>query len=191
MPEVARRAGPCRRGTAAPETLTDIVIETKRLLLRRVTAADLDELIAIHADPEIERFMGTFDQDRATDWLDRVDQSWHAHGYGRVAITDRATGRLLGRTGLQYFEQFAETELGWTLRRDAWGCGYATEAACACADWAFREFEIRYLTSLIEPDNERSIKLAERLGMTPLRNDFMLERPFIVYAVTRSTWLRS
>ena len=167
------------------------MIETKRLLLRRVTAADLDELIAIHADPEIERFMGTFDQDRATDWLDRVDQSWHAHGYGRVAITDRATGRLLGRTGLQYFEQFAETELGWTLRRDAWGCGYATEAACACADWAFREFEIRYFTSLIEPDNERSINLAERLGMTPLRNDFMLERPFIVYAVTRSTWLRS
>ena len=97
--------------------------------------------------------------------------------------------RLLGRTGLQYFEQFAETELGWTLRRDAWGCGYATEAARACADWAFGEFEIPYLTSLIEPDNERSMKIAKRLGMTPLRHDFMLERSFIVYAVTRDTWL--
>lgn len=169
--------------------MTAVVIETKRLLLRRVTAGDLDELIAIHADPEIERFMGAFDQDRATDWLDQVDQSWQELGYGRIAITDRATGRLLGRSGLRYFEQFAETELGWTLRRDAWGCGYATEAARACSDWAFREFEIPYLTSLIEPDNERSIKIAERMGMAPLRDDFMLERSFIVYAVTRDTWL--
>ena len=178
-----------RPAQPTPGSVTDLVIETGRLLLRRVTAADLDELIAIHADPDIERFMGTFDRDSATDWLDRVNQCWHAYGYGRVAITDRATGRLLGRTGLQYFEQFAETELGWTLRRDAWGCGYATEAARACADWAFGEFEIPYLTSLIEPDNERSMKIAERLGMTRLRNDFMLERSFIVYAVTRDTWL--
>jgi RimJ/RimL family protein N-acetyltransferase len=169
--------------------VTDIVIETERLRLRRVTAGDLEELIAIHADPDIERFMGTFDEDTATDWVDRVEQCWREHGYGRVAITDRATGRLLGRTGLQYFEQFAETELGWTLRRDAWGRGYATEAARACADWAFRDFEFPYLTSLIEPDNERSIKIADRLGMTPLRNDVMLERPFIVYAVSRDTWL--
>ena len=169
--------------------MTHTVIETKRLVLRRVTAADLDELIAIHADPDIQRFMGAFDQDRAIEWLDRVDRAWQDHGYGRLAITDRATGRLLGRTGLQYFEQFAETELGWTLRRDAWGCGYATEAARACADWAFGEFEIPYLTSLIEPDNQRSIKLAERLGLTPLRNDVLLERPFVVYAVTREIWL--
>jgi hypothetical protein len=85
-----------------PGTLAggDILIETERLLLRRVTAADLDELIAIHADTDIERFMGGFDQDRATDWLDRVDQTWREYGYGRLAITDRATGRLLGRTGL-------------------------------------------------------------------------------------------
>jgi RimJ/RimL family protein N-acetyltransferase len=169
--------------------VTDIVIDTKRLLLRRVTSADLHELIAIHADPDIERFMGAFDRDRATDWLDRVDKSWREHGYGRVAITDRATGRLLGRTGLQYFEQFAETELGWTLRRDAWGFGYATEAARACADWAFRDFEIPYLTSLIESDNERSIKVAKRLGMTPRRNELLLERSFTVHAVTRDAWL--
>jgi RimJ/RimL family protein N-acetyltransferase len=180
-----------RDNELVPGTLAggDILIETERLLLRRVTAADLDELIAIHADADIERFMGGFDQDRATDWLARVDQTWREHGYARLAIADRATGRLLGRSGLQYVEQFAETELGWTLRRDAWGCGYATEAARACADWAFRDFEISYLTSLIEPENERSIKVARRLGMTPLRNETWLERSFIVYAVTRGDWL--
>jgi RimJ/RimL family protein N-acetyltransferase len=166
-----------------------ITIATERLLLRRPTASDLEELVTIFADPEVERFMGRFDRDEATSWLDRVDRCWREHGYGRLAITDRVSGGLLGRTGLSYIEQFGEPELGWTLRREAWGRGYATEAARACADWAFREFEIPYLTSLIEPDNDRSIKVGEGLGMTPLRNDVFLERAFIVYAVTRANWL--
>ena len=164
-------------------------IETKRLLLRRATVDDVEELVRIHADPDITRFMGAWDRDRALDWLDRVDQNWQEHGYGRVAITDRTSGQLLGRTGLMYLPQFSESELGWTVRRDAWGRGYATEAARACADWAFRDFEIPYLTSLIEPENERSIRVARRLGMMPLRNDVLLDSPMIVHAVTRHTWL--
>ena len=164
-------------------------IETARLVLRRVTVDDIEELVRIHADPEITRFMGAWDRERALDWLDQVDHNWQAHGYGRVAITDRASGRVLGRTGLMYLPQFSETELGWTLRRDEWGHGYATEAAQACADWAFRDFELPYLTSLIEPGNERSIRVASRLGMTRLRDDVFADRPMIVHAVTRHSWL--
>jgi hypothetical protein len=106
-----------------------------------------------------------------------------------VAKADRTTGLLLGRTGLMYLPQFTETELGWTLRRDAWGHGYALEAARACVDWAFRDFEIPYLTWLIEPNNERSIRVAGRLGMTPLRNDVFHDRRMIVQCVARDTWL--
>jgi RimJ/RimL family protein N-acetyltransferase len=167
-----------------------VVIETERLLLRRVTVDDIEELVAIHADPEITRFMGVFDREEALGWLHRVDQSWAEHRYGRMAITDRASGRLLGRTGLAYLPQFAETELGWTLRRDAWGRGYATEAARACLGWAFRELDIPYLTSLIEPDNQRSIRLAERLGMMRLRDDVFMDRPMIVHCLTRERWLK-
>jgi RimJ/RimL family protein N-acetyltransferase len=163
-----------------------MVIETQRLLLRRVTVTDIDELVNIHADPDITRFMGTWDRARALDWLAQVDQNWHQHGYGRMAITDRRSGRLLGRSGLMYLAQFAETELGWTLRREAWGHGYATEVARACADWAFEDFEIPYLTSLIERGNERSIGVANRLGMTPIRDDVFYDRPMIVYAINRA-----
>ena len=166
-----------------------MVIETERLRLRRVAVDDLDELVGIHADPDITRFMGPFDRAKAMDWLHRVDANWQEHGYGRVAITDRASGRLLGRTGLMCLPQFGETELGWTLRRDVWRCGYATEAARACVDWAFRDFEIGYLTSLIESGNERSIRVANRLGMTPLRNEAYHDRRMIVYTVARDTWL--
>lgn len=164
------------------------MIETERLLLRRVTVDDVAELVAIHADPDITRFMGVWDHASALEWLRGVDQNWRMHGYGRLAITDRASGRLLGRTGLMFLSQFSETELGWTLRRDEWGRGYATEAARACADWAFGDFEIPYLTSFIEPGNERSVRVASRLGMTPLRSDVFHDRPMIVHAVTRETY---
>lgn len=165
-----------------------MVIETERLVLRRVTVKDVEELLEIHADPALMRFMGPWDRARAMEWLSEVDENWRRRGYGRVAITDRRTGRLLGRTGLMYLPQFSETELGWTLRRDAWGHGYATEAARACATWAFDEFEIPYLTSMIEPANDRSVGVASRLGMTPIRDDLFHDRPMIVHAVTRDAW---
>jgi RimJ/RimL family protein N-acetyltransferase len=170
-----------------------MVIETERLLLRRLTIDDLDELVAIHADPDIARVFGPFGHDRARSWLGEVDQNWRDHGHGRMAITGRVTGRLLGRTGLAHFPDPdpGEVELGWTLRRDAWGRGYATEAARACADSAFQHFQIPYLTSRIEPGNERSIRVANRLGMVPLREDVFFDLPMTVYAVTRETWLAS
>jgi RimJ/RimL family protein N-acetyltransferase len=165
------------------------MIETRRLILRRPTMDDLDELVAVQADPDIVRFMGPFDRPEAIRWLGRVDQNWEDHGYGRLAITDRETGLLLGRSGIMYLQEFNETELGWTLRREAWGQGYATEAARACRDWAFRSFELPYLISLIEPDNVRSTAVAKRLGMTPLRNDVFLDRPMVVYRSDRQAWL--
>ena len=165
------------------------MIETARLLLRRVTVDDVEELLNIHADPALVRFMGAWDRARAMEWLVRVDENWREHGYGRLGITDRESGQLLGRTGLMYLSQFAETELGWTLRREAWGHGYATEAARACADWGFRDFEIPYLTSLIEPANERSLRVAGRLGMAPIREDVFYDRRMIVHAVTREDWI--
>lgn len=165
-----------------------MVIETERLILRRMTADDLDELVALHADPDIVRFMGPFDHEKAIDWLRRVDQNWQDRGYGRVAVTDRGTGRLLGRSGIMFLEEFQETELGWTLGRDAWGHGYATEAARACADWAFRDFQLPYLTSLIEPGNVRSISVAKRLGMSPLREDVFLDRVMVVHSLDRAQW---
>jgi RimJ/RimL family protein N-acetyltransferase len=166
-----------------------VAIETERLVLRRFTIDDLDELVAIHADPGIIRFIGPFDRQRAIEWLEGVDENWSERGYGRVAVAERATGRLLGRSGLMYLPQFDETELGWTLRRDCWGHGYATEAARACANWGFRNFQIPYLISLIEPANQRSVHVARRLGMTPLRDDVFLDISMVVHAVTRETWL--
>jgi RimJ/RimL family protein N-acetyltransferase len=105
-----------------------------------------------------------------------------------MAVLALHEDRFLGRVGLRYWAQFDETEVGWTLRPETWGRGYASEAARACLDWGFRQFEFEYLTAMIRPDNASSLRVAERLGMTPLREDVLHDGPVIVHAIDRETW---
>jgi RimJ/RimL family protein N-acetyltransferase len=65
-----------------------------------------------------------------------------------------------------------------------WGRGLATEAARACVQWGFKEFGLRYLVALIEPANTRSIRVAQRLGMAPVRREFVFERDMVVHSVS-------
>jgi RimJ/RimL family protein N-acetyltransferase len=161
------------------------VIESQRLLLRPLAIEDRDALIEIFADPEVKRFMSPFGPENADERLRSYRESWAQRGYGLMAVIHRGTGELIGRSGLYYWPQFDETELGWLLRRDRWGSGYATEAGRACLEWGFREFDFPYITSMIDPSNARSIAVAERLGMKLLRDDVLLGVAVVVYVVTR------
>jgi RimJ/RimL family protein N-acetyltransferase len=160
-------------------------IETERLLLRPIELADLDALVSLHADLEVTQFIGTLDRDAAIARLRLAAREWQQYGYGMFAVIARSNDSFLGRAGLKYWPQFDETELGWALRRDAWGYGYATEAARACVKWGLCELAMPYLTAMIQPANVRSVRVAERLGMAPLRNDMLLGETVVVYAVNR------
>jgi RimJ/RimL family protein N-acetyltransferase len=125
--------------------------------------------------------MGAFGRSDARSRLERNEREWEERGHGLVAILERAGGRFLGRSGLKYWPQFDETEVGWVLRPDVWGHGFATEAGRACVEWGFATLGLPYLTAMIRPDNHRSIRVAERLGMRPLRSDFLMDLPVVVY----------
>ena len=161
-------------------------IETERLWLRPMQIGDLDEFVALHADPEVTRFIRPLDRAGAEKRLFRDESEWRKRGHGLLAVLDLESGAFLGRCGLKHWPQFDETELGWALRRDAWGRGYATEAGRACVEWGFSELDAPYLTAMVSPDNVRSIRVAERLGLTPLREDVLLGDPVIVYSLDRA-----
>jgi RimJ/RimL family protein N-acetyltransferase len=167
-----------------------VLIETERLQLRPLTSGDVDDLVAIHAEAEVERFMGPVDRRRMTEWLARVQEDYAEHRPGRLAIIERVSGRFLGRSGLKYWPQFAETEVGWVLHPHAWGRGYATEAGRACARWGFQNLDVPQLTAMIRPDNQRSISVAQRIGMSSLRPDVLLGEPVTVYSISRAQWAR-
>lgn len=157
------------------------MIETERLILRQVALGDLDEVIRLHEDPEVARFMGTPDRKWLEGWVEGSDGEWAELGYGRMAMLDRDSGEFLGRTGLKRWPQFEETEVGWALQPEARGRGLATEAARAVLSWS-QQFELPYVTAMIRPDNAPSLAVAERLGLRPMREDELLGVSVIVHA---------
>jgi RimJ/RimL family protein N-acetyltransferase len=167
------------------------VIETERLLLRPVALQDVDQLVALHDHPEVARFIRRLERPAAEERLRLAEREWLERGHGLFAVLDRLTGRFLGRAGLKYWDQFGETEVGWALRRDAWGHGYATEAARACLSWGFASLDVQYLTAMINPKNEASIRVAHRLRMSHLREDVLLGDHVVVYSLDRGDWVRT
>jgi RimJ/RimL family protein N-acetyltransferase len=141
-------------------------LTTERLTLRGWREDDLDHYAAIAADPEVMRFMGGA-LDRADAWrqIAVFVGHWELRGYG-LWVVER-DGELIGRVGLLQPEGWPGLEVGWLLGREAWGHGYATEAARAAVEHAWRELGAEELISLIAPDNLPSQRVAERLGMRP------------------------
>jgi RimJ/RimL family protein N-acetyltransferase len=156
------------------------VLETERLLLRLPEPGDVDDLLEAFGDPEVMRYIGrgeTAERADAVEQIERMLEGWRLDGFGRFAVVRKQDGAVLGRVGLLAWDpriwmsgtraeigDGAEIELGWTLSRHAWGLGYATEAALASRDWALREIRPQRLISLIHPDNERSKRVADKLG---------------------------
>ena len=156
------------------------MIETERLLLRKPVPEDAEGVLRYAADAEVMRFLGGAPEgDVGADavverWLAR----WDANGFGQLVVVRREDGRFVGRSGLLVWDRSTweqstirdaaepEVELGWTLVREHWGNGYATEAARAARDWAFETVGVDRLISLVDLENARSLRVAERLGAT-------------------------
>jgi RimJ/RimL family protein N-acetyltransferase len=153
----------------APEpVVTTNVLKTERLILRRFRESDIDAYAAMTQDPEVMKFLSA-----SGDLLSRSDAwrqmalflgHWELRGYGTWAVEERETGDFVGRVGLHNPEGWPDRELGWTIARKFWGRGYASEAARASIGHAFDNLGWTHLVSLIHPDNDRSARLAERLG---------------------------
>jgi RimJ/RimL family protein N-acetyltransferase len=170
------------------------VIETERLVLRKPRAGDAPGLLEAFADPEAMRYIGdgsTTDLAGAEGAVERWLERWDAWGIGMFVVERTADARVLGRAGFLRWDPEtweiggSETELGWGLAREHWGCGYATEAALALRDWAFDVRGLTRLISLIQPGNVRSARVAEKLGEQLERDVDVRGRPTWLYAVER------
>jgi ribosomal-protein-alanine N-acetyltransferase len=143
-------------------------IETERLMLRTwMIPADVEAATAIFGDPEVMQFIGNgarpADAVRAT--LECIDEAQERDGFSLWPVIHKEAKQLIGDCGLQYIPGTRDVEIGWHFRRDAWGHGYATEAARAVLRYAFEELKLRRLHALIHPFNARSIAVANRVGM--------------------------
>ena len=161
----------------------DVDITTERLLLRRWREADREPAARMCADPEVMRhFVAPLTTEQTEGMIDRLRAHFDEHGFGVWAVERRADDAFLGFTGLPtigYEAHFTPAvEIGWRLAREAWGHGYATEAATACVTYAFEELDLDQLVSVTVLANVRSRAVMERIGMTrDLDGDF--EHPLV------------
>lgn len=159
-------------------------LRTDRLRLRPFRKADIDPYAAICADAQVMQHIGTggpVGKDAAWRQVATFLGAWQLNGHGMWALERLADGRLIGRVGFIDAEGWPGCELGWLLAREAWGQGYAVEAARAALACGREAFGIDEPISLIRPENTRSIALAQRLGAVQEREMEFLGGPVQVW----------
>lgn len=144
---------------------------TSRLVLRHWREEDREPWAQLGADPEVmQHFPKTLTREESDAFVDWAGAALDERGWGLWAVEGRQSGRFLGFTGLNepsFDAHFTPAiEIGWRLRRDAWGSGFATEAARGVLAVAFEDLELPEVVSFTAVPNERSQAVMRRLGMT-------------------------
>jgi ribosomal-protein-alanine N-acetyltransferase len=145
-----------------------IILETDRLILKRLQTKDIIPLVDIWSDPEVTHYLGG-PRDRA--WLqsefEKTSKDPFAERYDLWPAIEKETGQVIGHCGLleKEVEGRTEIELGYIISSPVWGKGFATEIAGAIKRYAFTDLKIKRLIALIEPNNTASERVAVKVGM--------------------------
>jgi RimJ/RimL family protein N-acetyltransferase len=188
-------------------------LETERLILRPLAASDVEALVELDRDPEVMRWLTGGKPIPAQVYRDTLIPRWMAHdtsnsAFGHWIVVEKATGDFLGWVHLDASSESQPdaADLGYRLRRAAWGKGYATEASRALIDLAFRDAGLKQVTATTYGENVGSRRVMEKLGMRLVRtyrmtveelkfhNAYDADNPDlwpgddVEYAITREEW---
>ena len=169
------------------------IIETPRLLLREMTAADRPDLCMILQDKEVMyAYNGPFSDEEVNGWLERQTGRYREWGYGLWAVVLKQTGEMIGQCGVtrQLWNGEEMLEVGYLFRHSHWHQGYATEAARACMEYAFNILGASEVCSIIRDNNIPSQQVALRNGMRKAEGVMVkhyrgAEMPHWLYLTTR------
>jgi RimJ/RimL family protein N-acetyltransferase len=180
-----------------------VFVETPRLVMRQFTLADVDNLVSLDADPDVMRFvtggLATTRAEIETEFLPAFLAYYDRYeGYGFWAAIEKPTGQFLGWFHFRPREGASadEAELGYRLRKPAWGKGYATEGSRALIRKGFTEFGVQRVVAETMAVNLASRRVMEKAGLTLVRT-FRRPWPYpiegdnlgdVEYALTKADW---
>jgi RimJ/RimL family protein N-acetyltransferase len=182
-----------------------VFLETERLVLRRFTEADVDNLVELDSDPDVMRYINggrpTPREEIENDFLPAfLDYYRRFTGYGFWAVIEKSTGDFLGWFHFRPKPDGSpdEPELGYRLRKSAWGKGYGTEGSRALIRKGFTELGVRRVYAQAMVVNLGSSRVMEKAGLRLVRISHQPwpdriegdEHGDVEYALDRSEWER-
>ena len=177
------------------------MLETDRLFLRELTVEDFDDVHAYGSDPEVVEYVawGPNTEQETRDFLERTVEEASADPRLQwlFAVVRKSDERLLGSAGLYLPGVDAhQAMLGYAYGREAWGRGFATEAALEMVTLGFDVLGLRRIWAACDPDNRASARVLEKIGMRlegRLREDQNIRgrlRDSLVYGLLEPEWTR-
>jgi len=164
---------------------------TERLLLRQRHENDVPGILRMDLDPEVMRFLDgprndTVEHEKEVRTRIRKDFG-PGLGYWSVFRRDRPDD-FLGYISLHKMPDYPEVELGYRFRRAAWGLGFATEAAAACLDHAFRTLGLAEVVAVVDPGNDGSLRVIEKLGFRASGHRHVHRKDLLFYRLDRESY---
>jgi RimJ/RimL family protein N-acetyltransferase len=164
------------------------VVETARLKLLPLNARFNDDLFKLFNEPEVADWLfltGPPTREQVDARSKIHEQIWAERGYGMFAVLEKASERFVARVGPMTTPETGRIEIAWSTTRDAWGKGYASEAAQASIDFTFAKSGLEALDCYLRPDNTASRRVAEKCGFRYEDTRFLYDRPLRYYRIFR------
>lgn len=168
-----------------------MIIETERLILRKMDNGDYSALCKILQDEDVMyAYEHAFSDDEVDEWLKKQLVRYETDGMGLWAVVLKENGEVTGQCGLTKQLWWGENvvEVGYLFRKDFWHKGYATEAAVACKDYAFNRLGEKRVYSIIRDLNLPSRRVALRNGMkvcgVQVKHYYGIDMPHLIYCVS-------
>lgn len=149
-----------------------IILETPRLYLREFINRDAQAFFEMNNDVDVIKYTGDLpfpSVEKAKEFIDNYDQ-YKKYGFGRWALCEKTSNAFLGFCGLKYHPSHNLVEVGYRLKKEYWGNGYATESTTACIEFGFKKLNQNAIYAHVHPENKASARVLERCNMKYLFN---------------------
>lgn len=166
------------------------MVETERLILRRMEKSDVGEIFKMRSDPEIMRFIREpqTNSKETWKWIKLVSSEWLISRIGFCAVVKKASNKTIGWCGLWRLKETDEIEVGYAIAKKDQKQGFALEAAAAMIQYGFEELDLDEIVAVAYPENSASQKVMKKLGMCYDYTGEFYGHELVHFSILKSDW---